>query len=355
MLPDYLEPWTQRLNGTWPEQAGPLPDKQSFERAIKLGAGVGHVSGLAWVMYCRPDGATRKEVEAACGHTQHNRARTWQLAGKITYTKAKRPDGTTAYFIGPPGSSRGGQSAEPISDQDSPMSVDDGDVPIEPQNIVLYGPPGTGKTYATVDLTLELLDPQFLQKNKNDRQALKARFDELASTGDVRLVTFHQSFSYEDFIEGLRAERDDDGQLRYIVADGVFKNLCNAAAAKVTQQADGPIDFSGRRIWKMSLGNTLGADAYIFDECIQNKYALLGYGGDIDFKDCKSREEIVQRFAAEGQPIEHDAYAATAVSTLSSQNEGRRPSGRIGRQFKISGNWRSGRRVSQARTRIRGR
>ena len=140
MLPDYLEPWTQRLNGTWPEQAGPLPDKQSFERAIKLGAGVGHVSGLAWVMYCRPDGATRKEVEAACGHTQHNRARTWQLAGKTTYTKAKRPDGTTAYFIGPPGSSRGGQSAEPISDQDSPMSVDDGDVPIEPQNIVLYGP-----------------------------------------------------------------------------------------------------------------------------------------------------------------------------------------------------------------------
>ncbi len=58
---------------------------------------------------------------------------------------------------------------------------------------------------------------------------MKSRFDELAADGHVEFVTFHQSFSYEDFVEGLRAESGEDGQLRYAVVDGVFKKLCTSA------------------------------------------------------------------------------------------------------------------------------
>lgn len=186
-------------------------------------------------------------------------------------------------------------------------------------NQILYGPPGTGKTYATIDAALEILDPEYLKAHREDRTTLKARFDELAAAGQVRFITFHQSFSYEDFVEGLRAVTDEDtGQIRYEVMDGVFKSLCEAAAVKVTQQADAPIDLGGRRIWKMSLGNTLGSDASIYEECIAGGYILLGYGGAIDFSGCHSREDVHQRFVASGHALANPNtdYGLTSVTAF---------------------------------------
>ncbi len=189
-------------------------------------------------------------------------------------------------------------------------------------NQILYGPPGTGKTYATIEAALEVLDPGLLQAQRENRPALKQRFDSLVAQERIRFVTFHQSFSYEDFVEGLRATTDESsGQLRYEVVDGVFKSLCEAAAAKVTHQAEAPTEIGQRRIWKMSLGNTLGEDASIYQECLAGGYVLLGYGGAIDFTGCNARQHVQERFAQAGIKPENPAtdYGITSVTAFVSR------------------------------------
>lgn len=187
-----------------------------------------------------------------------------------------------------------------------------------PLNQILYGPPGTGKTYATVEAALEVLDSRALLEHRQDRVALKRRFDQLVDEGRIRFVTFHQSFSYEDFVEGLRAESDEvSGQLRYEVVDGVFKSLCEVAGAQVTQQAEAPVELGKRKIWKMSLGNTLGSDAGVYEECVQGGYVLLGYGGNVDFSGCISRSDVQQRFVEAGVALDGpNDYSLTSVSAF---------------------------------------
>ena len=100
-----------------------------------------------------------------------------------------------------------------------------------PLNRIFYGPPGTGKTYHTTDAALEILDLDFYRNNQNDRKKLRERFTELKEAGRIQFVTFHQSFGYEEFVEGIRPVMGgEQGQeIAYEIAGGVFKNICKAA------------------------------------------------------------------------------------------------------------------------------
>lgn len=93
---------------------------------------------------------------------------------------------------------------------------------MHPLNQIIYGPPGTGKTFNTVELALSILENTSVQKV--DYEFQKKRFDEFKADGRIEFITFHQSFSYEDFIEGLRAETEN-GQIRYEIKDGLFKQI----------------------------------------------------------------------------------------------------------------------------------
>ena len=92
-----------------------------------------------------------------------------------------------------------------------------------PLNQILYGPPGTGKTFSTIERAVEIIDGVAASSHA----AAKARFDALRKNGQIEFVTFHQSFSYEEFIEGLRPilDEDGDGTARYEVRNGVLKTL----------------------------------------------------------------------------------------------------------------------------------
>lgn len=159
--------------------------------------------------------------------------------------------------------------------------------PQVPRNRIFFGPPGTGKTYQTVEAALEVLDPGYLQAQRSGsdtdkelRGQLKKRFDELLVEGRICFTTFHQSFSYEDFVEGLRPIVDEAGQLRYAVESGIFKRICDDA--RTSGVALGVDVRSNPRIWKISINGTYGSDELNY--CLAHGEARIGWGDTGDLR-----------------------------------------------------------------------
>ena len=99
---------------------------------------------------------------------------------------------------------------------------------IMPKNIILYGPPGTGKTYNTVRKAVEIIEPDKGWGDK-DYKAVKEEYDKLLNDGRINFVTFHQSYGYEEFVQGIKPVVDDKGNVTYEVQDGIFKEFCEQA------------------------------------------------------------------------------------------------------------------------------
>ncbi|MCT7516503.1 McrB family protein [Aliarcobacter cryaerophilus] len=104
----------------------------------------------------------------------------------------------------------------------------------QPLNQILYGSPGTGKTYNTINKAIEIIDSEFYQQNRDNRDVLKEKFEEYKKAGQIEFITFHQSFSYEEFVEGIKAETSEDN-ISYEVKSGVFKKLSNRALQNFNQ------------------------------------------------------------------------------------------------------------------------
>ncbi|MGJ0356890.1 McrB family protein [Aliarcobacter cryaerophilus] len=104
----------------------------------------------------------------------------------------------------------------------------------QPLNQILYGSPGTGKTFNTINKAIEIIDSDFYQQNKDNREALKERFEEYKKAGQIEFITFHQSFSYEEFVEGIKAETSE-ANISYEVKSGVFKKLSNKSLQNFNQ------------------------------------------------------------------------------------------------------------------------
>ena len=95
-------------------------------------------------------------------------------------------------------------------------------------NTILYGPPGTGKTFATFRRCVDICDGD---AGYSDDE-VRGRYDELLGKGRIAFVTFHQSFGYEEFVEGLRPELGSGDRLRLSATDGVIKRISEAARGK---------------------------------------------------------------------------------------------------------------------------
>lgn len=118
-----------------------------------------------------------------------------------------------------------------------------------PLNTILYGPPGTGKTYNTSHYAVAIIEGESVEIVKGeDHEEVKKRFDEYRDDGQIEMVTFHQNYAYEDFIEGIRPVLEEDGEgegIKYELREGVFREISYQAAESMEK------DESSSETWDM--------------------------------------------------------------------------------------------------------
>ena len=102
---------------------------------------------------------------------------------------------------------------------------------IHPLNFIIYGAPGTGKTYSTAEYALAIIESRAVdtrRKSYEERKAVMAAYNDYVRKGQIVFTTFHQSYGYEEFIQGLRPDTKS-GKMAFITVDGVFKRLADDA------------------------------------------------------------------------------------------------------------------------------
>ena len=162
------------------------------------------------------------------------------------------------------------------------------------KNQILYGPPGTGKTYNTVIKAIEITNPELIQKDKDGNvenyELLKEKFDELKQQGQIEFVTFHQSYSYEEFVEGIKPELENGKELRYKLQNGIFKTICNNAKELLETKVKYNFNKDNISVYKILI-----PDESLFAYCIENDCVAINWGNDIDISNCDSQEEIIAK------------------------------------------------------------
>lgn len=101
-------------------------------------------------------------------------------------------------------------------------------------NTILYGPPGTGKTYNSIKYAVDTIDRKFNRDSAKTYTDYVNKFNELKAVGQIAFTTFHQSYGYEEFIEGIKpvlGDISEKNELSYKISDGMFKEFCNKAAS----------------------------------------------------------------------------------------------------------------------------
>lgn len=172
---------------------------------------------------------------------------------------------------------------KPITIGEKPMSP----APVYPKNLILYGPPGTGKTFQTKAYAVAICDGRKVEDVLDQMQTdegyaeVSKRYKELVGNDRIGFTTFHQSYGYEEFIEGLRPKYvEEKATMTYPVEHGIFRKFCEKAESLVaTAAASGDFprypENPNPRVWKMGLSTN--GTPYLVDSCRKDGCIRLGW------------------------------------------------------------------------------
>ncbi len=195
-----------------------------------------------------------------------------------------------------------------------------------PLNQILYGPPGTGKTYHTIDKALEILG-----ENLESRDEKKAKFDEYVKNGQIVFTTFHQSYGYEEFVEGIKpnidSEEGNSKDIEYKIKPGIFKKVCERAL----ENEDNIKDFNFHIDKLKEIAKEDGDDPEKYFKLPNTKYSIQYRGGKtfrIKFDDMSknhkdypvSIENIIKLYKTSStNEIYNSAYVKAILNYLKTQ------------------------------------
>lgn len=183
-------------------------------------------------------------------------------------------------------------------------------------NLILHGPPGTGKTYATASEAVRLC----LGVVPGDREKLMQEYARLLASGRIEFVTFHQSYSYEEFVEGLRPVQSEGTTAGFRLQPemGTLRRIAMRAeksSGSPVNSGSSSFSIGNRKVFKMSIGVANDPeDNELFDDAVADGYALLGWA-NIDWSDdrYREREQIIEKYREHEQGLDMDEPTATSA------------------------------------------
>lgn len=213
-----------------------------------------------------------------------------------------------------------------FSKDDFKIIKDDNMLKSIPLNQILYGPPGTGKTYHAIDKALEILG-----ENLESRDEKKAKFDEYVKNGQIVFTTFHQSYGYEEFVEGIKpnidSEEGNSKDIEYKIKPGIFKKVCERAL----ENEDNIKDFNFHIDKLKEIAKEDGNDPEKYFKLPNTKYSIQYRGGKtfrIKFDDMSknhkdypvSIENIIKLYKTSStNEIYNSAYVKAILNYLKTQ------------------------------------
>jgi 5-methylcytosine-specific restriction protein B len=191
-----------------------------------------------------------------------------------------------------------------------------------PLNLIYYGPSGTGKTFKTMTTALEIIDGFF----PADPLEAKKKYEIYRDLGQISFITFHDAYTYDDFVEGLKPVISEGfpGQLDYQVKPGIFKEIAGLAKVELTT-APNKINFNPdnekTRFFKITIGTrSKERDDNTFSYCLSNNYIALDMLGGIDYSILENtidweqaQDEIGQVYFFEHEEPEHKRLGIQAI------------------------------------------